>query len=183
VLTECFFVIDRVASAKAGRSLPKFCFQTRTIFSGCLKGRFCDRGRGVSVEPGHIKVPKPHTQNWLSSISSRTATFMSRSRNVSNCAARHIERFGISARRLHKSQYAAAWRNNLNWFAVAFEHEVLSATRCVYHDLMWFSASPRARILRRSLRRKARISTPLGRLAGRSMVVRKRTAPSKTTIG
>jgi hypothetical protein len=50
---------------------------------------------------------------------------MSRRRNVSNCATRHIERLGIDALRPPISQYAPACRNSRSWLAVAFVHEVL----------------------------------------------------------
>src|ERR1700683_3503966 len=51
---------------------------------------------------------------------------MSRKRNVSNCATRHIERLGIDTRRPHMSQYAPACKNSRNWLAVALVHEVRS---------------------------------------------------------
>src|ERR1019366_3603316 len=66
----------------------------------------------------------------------RAATLISRRRNVSNCATRHIERLGIDARRPHMIQYAPACKNSRNWLAVAFVHEVRSAARCVFQDLM-----------------------------------------------
>jgi len=50
--------------------------------------------------------------------------------------ARHIERLGIDTRRPHMSQYAPACKNSRNWLAVAFVHEVRSAARCVFQDLM-----------------------------------------------
>src|SRR3982074_2688182 len=53
----------------------------------------------------------------------RAATLISRRRNVSNCATRHIERLGIDTRRPHMSQYAPACRNS-RWLAVALVHEV-----------------------------------------------------------
>jgi hypothetical protein len=46
---------------------------------------------------------------------------MSRRRNVSNCATRHIERLRIDTRRPHMSQYAPACKNSRNW-AVRFNY-------------------------------------------------------------
>ncbi len=43
---------------------------------------------------------------------------------------------GQHALRPHISQYVPACRNSRSWLAVAFVHEVRSAARCVFHDLM-----------------------------------------------
>src|SRR3954452_161956 len=57
---------------------------------------------------------------------------------MSNWATRHGERLGISARRLHSSQYAPACRNSRNWLALALVQEVRSAARCVFHAFVIF---------------------------------------------
>jgi hypothetical protein len=63
-----------------------------------------------------------------------------RRRSMSNCATRHFERLDVETRRPHMIQYAPACRDNRNWLALALVHEVRSATRWVYQELMWFSA-------------------------------------------
>lgn len=52
-------------------------------------------------------------------------------------------RFGIAARKPRISQLAPACRNSRNWLAVALEEDVRWPVRCVFQDLMWFSAAPR----------------------------------------
>ena len=59
---------------------------------------------------------------------------------MSNWATRHIDRRGIDWRRPHINQYAPACRNKRSWLALAFMQDVRSAARCVFQDLMWFSA-------------------------------------------
>src|SRR3954462_8796385 len=100
-------------------------------------------GAGVSAESGLGTFrDKAGTGIWARSTT-RAAILIRRRRKVSNCATRHGERLGISARRLHSSQYAPACRNSRNGFAVALGQEVRSTARCVFHALMWFSAAPR----------------------------------------
>jgi len=77
------------------------------------------------------------------SATARPAGFTRRSRSVSNCATRRVERLGIGPRRGHNSQQAPVCGIRRDWLAAAGLHGVRSAARWRFHALMWFSAWPR----------------------------------------
>src|SRR3954453_3816756 len=88
--------------------------------TGSGQGRVCPVGH---VTSRGIRPRTARRMAWLGqtvgrgsrsivfSSTTRAAILIRRRRKVSNCATRHGERWGISARRLHISQYAPACRN------------------------------------------------------------------------